>query len=349
VGGVRGAAQARAVIVDAHLDLAWTALHSGRDLTRPAERASGALTSLPELGAAGVALVGATLFAEPADAWLEPSEDGYRTSEEAEAQALAMLDVYRDWEARGAVRIVTGRPSLDDHLARFAQDAVPGLLLLIEGADPIVEVADLQAWWERGVRMIGLAWGPTRYAGGTGSDRGLAPIGAELLEAMADLGVIHDASHLSEEAFAEALPLPHHALCVTHATARALMTSVPGRIPFNRFLSDDQIRAVADRDGVIGLAMLNDFLAAGWTAGDPPVTLADHAAAHLRHIAGIAGWERVGIGSDVDAGHGRGETPLELDAVADWPRIGELAPPEARAGVLGGNWLRFLRAALPSS
>ena len=59
------------MIVDAHLDLGWTALHSGRDLTRPAERGSGALTSLPELGAAGVALVGATLFAEPADAWLE--------------------------------------------------------------------------------------------------------------------------------------------------------------------------------------------------------------------------------------------------------------------------------------
>jgi membrane dipeptidase len=78
------------------------------------------------------------------------------------------------------------------------------------------------------------------------------------------------------------------------------------------------------------------------------VTLAGEAAAHLRHIAGLAGWERVGIGTDVDAGHGRAETPLELDSVADWHRIGELAPAEARAGVLGGNWLRFLRAALPA-
>ena len=47
-------------------------------------------------------------------------------------------------------------------------------------------------------------------------------------------------------------------------------------------------------------------------------------------------------------GHGRAETPLELDSVADWPRIGDLAPAEARAGVLGANWLRFLRAALPA-
>lgn len=335
------------MIVDAHLDLAWTAFHSGRDLTRPASRESGALTSLPELGAAGVALVGATLYAEPADAWLGPKDGGYRTPEEAEAEALRALELYREWEARGAVRIVTGRASLEDHLARFPSDRVPGLLLLIEGADPIVAVADLPQWWERGVRMIGLAWGPTRYAGGTGSSAGLTPLGAELLEAMADLGVIHDASHLSEEAFAEALPLPHHALCVTHATARALMTERPGRIPFNRFLSDAQIRAVADRDGVIGLALLNDFLQPGWHAGDPPVTLAEHASAHLRHLAGIAGWDRLGIGSDVDAGHGRAETPLELDGVADWPRLAEAVPAESRAGVLGGNWLRFLRAALP--
>ena len=336
------------MIVDAHLDLAWNALHTGRDLTARLDPSSDALTTLPALGAAGVGLVCATLFAEPADAWLEPVEGGYRTPEEAEAQALEMLALYREWEARGAVRIVTGRASLDDHLARFAADAVPGLLLLMEGADPIVAVADLAEWWERGVRMIGLAWGPTRYAGGTGSTAGLSPLGAELLEGMADLGVIHDASHLSEEAFAAALPLPHHALCVTHATARALMTGVPGRIPLNRFLSDGQIRAVADRDGVIGLALLNDFLAPGWRAGDPPVTLAEHAAAHLRHIAGIAGWERVGIGSDVDAGHGRAETPHELDSVADWPRIAEVVPEESRAAVLGGNWLRFLRAALPA-
>jgi membrane dipeptidase len=336
------------VIVDAHLDLAWNALHTGRDLTAPLNLDDNALTTLPALGSAGVGLVCATLFAEPADAWLEPAEHGYRTPEEAEAQALEMLALYREWEARGAVRIVTGRATLADHLARFAEDAVPGLLLLMEGADPIVALGDLPEWWERGVRMIGLAWGPTRYAGGTGSTAGLSPLGAELLEAMADLGVIHDASHLSEEAFAAALPLPHHALCVTHATARALMDGTPGRIPLNRFLSDGQIRAVAERDGVIGLALLNDFLQPGWRAGDPPVTLAGHAAAHLRHIAGIAGWERVGIGSDVDAGHGRAETPHELDSAADWPRIAGIAPDEARAGVLGANWLRFLRAALPA-
>jgi membrane dipeptidase len=205
--------------------------------------------------------------------------------------------------------------------------------------------------------MIGLAWGPTRYAGGTGSTLGVTPAGSELLHAMAELGVIHDASHLSEEAFWDAAALPHHALCATHATARAVMEAPgapAGRIPLNRFLSDDQLREVAvprgvTSGGVTGLALLNEFLDPGWHAagGAIEVRLHDQVAVHLRHVAAVAGWENVGIGSDVDAGHGRAETPAELDSVADWHTIAGAVPPEARAGVLGGNWLRFLREALP--
>jgi membrane dipeptidase len=353
------------VIVDGHLDVAWNELYSGRDLTLPLDAvrasrpdAAGAMTSLPAFGDAGVGLVFATLFAEPAESWLNGVFDEpelarpprrYTTPQEAEEHALEMLDVYRGWAARGLVRLVTGRATLADHLERFATDRVPGLLLLMEGADPIVDVADLPAWWGRGVRMIGLAWGSTRYAGGTGASTGLTPAGGELLHAMAELGVIHDASHLSEEAFWDAMDLPHHALCVTHATSRALMDR-PGadsKIPLNRFLSDDQVAAVSGRGGVIGLALLNDFLEPGWAPGNGAVLVRDQVAAHLSRIASVAGWPHVGIGSDIDAGLGRDETPVELESVADWARIADTVPAEARDGVLGGNWLRFLRAALP--
>ncbi|HEX8102128.1 MAG TPA: membrane dipeptidase [Solirubrobacteraceae bacterium] len=346
------------MIVDGHLDLAWAALATGRDLTRPLDEvraaspeAAGAMVTLPALGDAGVALVFATIYVEPADSWL-PADDvtagRYATPEEAEALALAQLDVYREWERGGHARIVTGRASLEAHLERFAGDRVPGLLLLMEGADPIVEVADLDAWWARGVRMIGLAWGATRYAGGTGSDAGLTPAGAELLGAMAARGVIHDASHLSEEAFAEAAELPHHALCLTHGAARALMEGDggrPSRIPLNRFSSDEQLAAVGAAGGVVGLALLDDFL----VPGGGTVTVAEHAGAHLARFAAAAGgWERVGIGSDVNPGDERDQTPAELDSVADWHRLAEPVPPDAQAGVLGGNWLRFLRTALPA-
>src|SRR5439155_24554529 len=70
--------------------------------------------------------------------------------------------------------------------------------------------------------------------------------------------------------------------------------------------------------------------------------------AHASHIAGLIGWQRVGIGSDLDGGLGRDESPVELDTAADLRMIGDVVPPEARAGVLGENWLRLLREALPA-
>jgi membrane dipeptidase len=67
----------------------------------------------------------------------------------------------------------------------------------------------------------------------------------------------------------------------------------------------------------------------------------------MTHVAGLIGWDHVGIGSDIDGGLGRDESPEELETIADLVRIGDVVPPETREGVLGGNWLRFLRQALP--
>ena len=356
------------LIVDGHLDVAWNALHNRRDLTRSvaALRADGggpsgvAMTSLPGLGESGVALVVASLFATPAARW-SPVTDlrmpGYTTAQEAEAQVLVQLDLYERWAEAGAIRLIRDAASLAAHLARFATDRVPGFLLALEGADPLASADALPRFAELGVRMVGLAWGPTRYAGGTGSSEGLTAAGRELLAAMAQLGVIHDASHLSEESFWEAVELPHHALCVSHANPRALMLPAggePSPVPLNRFLSDAQLAAVAQprgaagARGVVGLALLDLFLDPAW--GIPgrtvDVRLRDQVAAHLHHVASVTGWECIGIGSDVDAGFGRDETPEELDSIADWRTIGEVVPEAARPGVLGENWLRFLRAAL---
>lgn len=362
------------MIVDAHLDIAHNAICNGRDLTRTVadlraseqRRRAVAMTSLPDLGNAGVGVVFATLFAEPTDSWsaglAEASETPYplatyNTPEEAELSALQMLELYEGWAERGLVRLIIDRATLEAHLAQFPEDRIPGFVISMEGADPIVGPEDLERWWRRGLRLIGLAWGSTRYAGGTGSSQGLTSAGRELLQAMAELGVIHDAAHLSEEAFWEAAGLPQRALCVSHAGAREVLLPAPGRpayVPLNRHLSDAQIREVAKPHGatsrgVIGITLLNDFLDPSWDYLNPDheVSFLEWGGRHLRHFASIAGWESVGVGSDIDAGYGRDETPIEFDTVADWPRIAECVPPETREGVLGGNWLRFLREALP--
>ncbi len=126
----------------------------------------------------------------------------------------------------------------------------------------------------------------------------------------------------------------------------------PGRIPLDRHLSDDLIAAVATARGVasrsvVGSILLADFVDPTWVRrGERPPL--GRVMAQMEHVAAIAGWESVGLGSDIDAGVGAEGAAGGLETVADWRRLGELLPPAAQAGVMGGNWLRFLRETLPA-
>jgi membrane dipeptidase len=243
--------------VDSHLDLAENVTLFGRHLgesvaaIRAHERRKKgqATVSLPELEKGGIAVAFATVTAgfleEDVGAGFEPRSAIYRTSEEAEARALAQIELYKSWEARGRVRVLGSINDLDHHLRLWEDDRKPGLVLLMEGADPIVRVRDLPAWWQRGLRMIGLTFGDTKYGAGVGGGSptfkrgGLTAEGFELLEQMADLGFIWDISHLADEGVWQGMDLKLSRVCVSHATARTLT-------PTDRHLDDEVIRAVAE-------------------------------------------------------------------------------------------------------
>ena len=356
------------LIVDAHLDIAWNVLHNHRDLTKPvadiraleARSKDIAMTSLHEFSHGGVGLVFATLYAEPADqgfaaafiaqAGVQPN--GYHTPEEAERMALEHLAVYERWADAGLVRIITSRATLEDHLQRFPTDRTPGLVILMEGADPIKTPNDLGFWWDRGVRIIGLTWGRTRYAGGTGAPGGLTEIGRELLIAMRERGVIWDASHIADQAFWEGLELGHHALIASHSNPRAMLEPPPGvnaTLPADRHLTDEMIRAIGQANGVIGLNLINPFLEPRWTIEDHSATVSIHDQCKriLEHNAALIGWDKLGLGSDIDAGSGCEQVPIELDTIRDFRKFADIVPESARAGVLGENWIRLLQRALP--
>jgi membrane dipeptidase len=345
------------VRIDGHLDLAYNALALGRDLTleldelRDRERRSRqtAMVTWPELRRADVAVVFGTLFAKPdqpplpgAPPAFDGAYPGYRDAAGAHAQALSQLDWYEAAQDAGHARLLLSRADLEGHLAeRAASDPAArriGVVVLMEGADPVRTPDDLAAWVRRGVRLLGPAWHATRYCGGTKAPGGLTALGVELVDAMSAASLPLDVSHLAEEAFWEALTRHRGPVLASHANARALT-------PTDRHLSDAMLDALAERDAVVGLVLGNPFLDPA--AGDGPVGF-DAIARQAAHVAGRVGWTRLAIGSDLDGGFGREETPLGLDRMADFERLGEAVPAEHRDGVLGGHWLAFLRRALPA-
>jgi membrane dipeptidase len=347
-------------IVDSHLDLAENVTLFGRDMTIPAAQLRAmerrtyqqATATLPELVRGGVAVAMATVtpgfLVADVDEDFEPRSALYRTPEEAEAQAMKQIDLYEAWARKGLVRLIKSRADLEGHLALWRTDRTPGLVLLMESADPIVCVNDLSKWWRRGLRLIGLTYGDTRYGTGVAGGNiayksgGLTPEGLQLLERMAELGFSWDISHLAEEGVWQGLDMGFPRVCASHANARALT-------PTPRHLSDEVIRALARRGGVIGLVLYNGYLEPLWRQDRSiSVTLEMHLRRQAEYIANLAGWGAVGIGSDLDGGFGREECPQEIDTEADLSRIAAVLPLEAREPVLGGNWLRFLRISLPS-
>lgn len=353
-------------IVDAHQDLAYNAIRYNRDLRLPLatlrerERkapAEGVPTvSIPSLLEGRIGLLFSTLFSMPAQRNLFMPENQrlvYENADQAYEVALAQVDYYRRLaDEDEQIRLVRNLRELGEVVASHENggDRLLGLVLLMEGADPVRDPAELEEWYERGVRLIGPAWDDTRYAGGAWREGGgFTREGFALMEGMADLGFILDITHLSDKAAFEALDRYEGPIVATHSNARAL---VPGM----RHISDELIQALAERDGVVGVVIMNRFLKAGLTRSDPKeaVTIADMVA-HIDHVCQLLGdASHVGIGSDLDGGFGRDDIPAEMDSAAD---LNKLIPAltergysdEDVAAIMGGNWLRKLRSTLPAS
>ncbi len=342
-------------LIDGHLDLAYNVLAAGRDLTLPLDelRAQGhpdALVTLPELRSGGVGIVFGTIYVQPAAAVRLSTRGGglkgraYETPEEARTLALAQLELYERWEDEGLIRIIRTRADLEPYTATAdvpSEDVPTGLLLLMEGADPLVTPADLSEWTARGLRILGPAWQRTRYAGGTRAPGPLTELGFELMDALRQESVVLDVSHLAEESFWNALETGPERVIASHANARTF-------VPTDRHLSDAMIRALGAKGGVMGLVIANAFLNADVTesSAKESVTLKD-VGRHAEHVAALIGWDKVAIGTDFDGGFGVADIPAELQRGADFARLGEAVPEEARANFLGETWFRFLQQALP--
>lgn len=235
-----------------------------------------------------------------------------------------------------------------------------GLMLSLEGVEALgYDEALADIFWQLGVRMVGLTWNRRNpYADGVAEeecDGGLSLAGRALVRRLAALGCILDLAHASPRTAANVLEVaPGATVVVSHANCRALVESP-------RNLTDDQLRALAARDGVIGVLAHPFVLTAPTVAA-----LADQ----VDHVVETVGIEHVGLGGDftfqlMRSGAVR-SVPLALlppgmalDAAVEglegpdgWPLLVEELrrrgyEADRLDAVLHGNWLRILRRALP--
>ncbi len=309
--------------------------------------------ALPEMRKGCIAICFATLLAR-STGHLVPNLD-YSSPLQAYAAAQGQLAYYQALSEAGKVRWIKDLKELNSHIIQWEQwesdtqkvQPPVGLIISMESADPILKPDQLQAWKEAGVRIIGPAhYGAGRYAGGTSTELGLTSDGVSLLHEMERLSIILDLTHLSDEAFWKALDIFSGTVIASHNNCRTLG-------PHQRQFDDNQIHAIIDRDGVIGAAFDNWMIRPEWVSGskENERVIIEHVVDHIDHICQLAGnAKHTAIGSDLDGGFGREQSPTDLDTIADLQKLigiltGHGYSMEDISLIMHGNWLRLLRNA----
>jgi len=327
-------------VVDGHNDALLRVWRSGGSLR---ERSEEGHLDLPRMVEGGVAAGFFAIFVpaeddEPADprARIVPTAEGYEVPQEgplpsARAERIA-------WElaalAERDLRLVRTVADLERCLAGEGT----GAILHLEGAEPI---GDLDAWYERGLRSLGLVWSrpnayghgvPFRYPGGPDAGPGLTPAGRDLVRRCRDAGIVVDLAHLNERGFFDVAALDGAPLVVSHAGVHALC-------PVPRNLTDAQLDAIRDSDGLIGIVFDTVM-----TRPDGDLVLEtplDVVASHIRYVAERIGVRHVALGSDFDGCF----PPAALGDVSKMQALLETlawSGDELRA-LAHGNWLRVVR------
>ena len=290
------------------------------------------------------------------DGWTEESalmgtENGYEVSrapsldpEYARGFADGLVkDLYRlEEESDGALQVVRTADELEGCL----RNGIVAAILHFEGAENLGPTPRaLETYYEAGLRSLGIVWSrPNAYAEGvpfrfpsspdTGS--GLTGAGRKLVRECNRLGVLIDLSHLNERGFWEVAELSEAPLVATHSNAHALC-------PASRNLTDRQLDAIRDSDGMVGVNFAVGFLRGD--DGESEDTPLETVVGQIDYLVERTGIDRVGFGSDFDGA----KVPEGIGDVSGLPNV--LAAlraagyDEASLSKLAHeNWVRVLRA-----
>lgn len=343
------------MLFDAHLDLAFL-VEKGRDMHAELDDCGGTLmpaaVTLRSLVGGGVTYCLGTVFTEaldPGEAPVggagSPDSFAYRAGDWAAARraGLRQLMLYEAWRAGGAVRF------FEEYT-----DTPITMGVLIEGADVIDGPGDVAFWAQRGVVAVGLTWAKRgRYACGNmvepADDPGMTGEGRELVAALDEAGVVHDASHLSQKSIEQLFGTTDALIVASHSNCRQLFTTdgVAGKLTkkTQRHLSDESIAEIGRRGGVVGLNLVSSFLDQTIEFGKGRAKVSD-CADHVEHVCEVMGHkEGVGLGTDMDGGIVATDLPSGIDTPSDLVKISDELrrrgwSDDEVAGFEFGNWAR---------
>lgn len=217
-------------------------------------------------------------------------------------------------QADGAVALVHTYPELE----RSLQDGVFSVVLAIEGAAAIkADLGDLEAYYARGVRSLGVAWSrpnvfcfgvPSRFPHSPDTGPGLTDAGTRLVHECNRLGIMIDLAHINERGFWDVAELSDLPLVVSHAGVHALSRST-------RNLTDEQLDAIGESNGLVGIIFYPTMIRAdGQRQEDVPVAgIVDH----VEYVVERIGVDHVALGADFNGA----EEPHELANAADFPKM----------------------------
>ncbi|CAN5149174.1 dipeptidase [soil metagenome] len=321
------------------------------------ERGSAGHIDLPRAREGGL---GGGFFAcwappDPAGGWTEEAaltitEDGYEVADAPSldpdyarriTQDLTTLLFRIEAEARGQLKVVRTAGELESCLRGDTLAA----LLHFEGAENLgPDPTALETFYEMGLRSLGLVWSrpnayaegvPFRFPSSPDTGPGLTDAGEALVRECSRLGVLVDLSHLNERGFWDVTGLSESPLVATHSNAHALC-------PTSRNLTDRQLDAIRDSDGMVGVNFAVAFLREDGRENED--TSLETVVRHVDYLVERVGIDCVGFGSDFDGA----KVPKDLGDASGLPRLLTALYEHGYDGaalrkLAHENWVRVLR------
>lgn len=311
------------LVVDGHVGTLFDILHQGKRVDAEDDQGRVNLAALREGG-----VKCAVLSAFPADRYYPIR--GVRSG-------MEYIDAFASLSSVSGVKLAFSAKDIEEAAER---DEI-ALVLAFDGGEFLDgSLGALRMFHRLGLRVLSLTWNERNLladgAAESSTKGGLTHFGREVVAECARLGIVVDAAHLSEAGFYDLAERSEKPFVVSHANCHTLYAHP-------RNLTDDQLRALKDTGGLVGISFNHAYLGPYDGSG------LDRVCEHIEHALEVAGEEHVALGTDFDGFSGPGPEP-----VTDHSKLRKLTERllargvsgRVISGVLGGNWMRVFRAVM---